>query len=319
MTPYSDAPDLPRRLARLHDRIFRKDLGPGVCRHDVIDAELLALAGRSGGKISIRKAGASIERRPIRVVTFGRGRETVLMWTQMHGDEPTATLALMDVLALVAEPPAGEEWLGEFLDAATVHAIPMLNPDGAERGTRENAAGVDVNRDARALVSPEARILREAQRRLSPGWGFNLHDQPLYSVGDEPKVAALSLLAPALDTERSVPPVRERAMRLAAVVAKAVEPLAAGHVTAYDDAFTADAFGDSIQSWGTSTILIESGHWPGDAEKLFVRKLNFVAWLAALHAIATGAVHRESPDAYLQLPPNGKTDLETLLDGPASA
>ena len=36
--------------------------------------------------------GRSLNGRPIRAVTFGEGKTTVLLWSQMHGDEATATM-----------------------------------------------------------------------------------------------------------------------------------------------------------------------------------------------------------------------------------
>jgi len=64
----------------------------------------------------------------------------------IHGDEPAPPLAL---LALVEA--------GEFDGRATWFLCPMLNPQGFSRGTRENAAGVDLNRDYRHMESPEVR------------------------------------------------------------------------------------------------------------------------------------------------------------------
>ena len=64
----------------------------------------------------------------------------------IHGDEPAPPRAL---LALVRS--------GVFDERATWFLCPLLNPDGLARGTRENAAGVDLNRDYRALTSVESR------------------------------------------------------------------------------------------------------------------------------------------------------------------
>jgi protein MpaA len=64
----------------------------------------------------------------------------------IHGDEPAPPLALLALLEA-----------GEFDARADWFLCPMLNPEGLSRGTRENAGGVDLNRDYRHLESPEAR------------------------------------------------------------------------------------------------------------------------------------------------------------------
>ena len=45
-----------------------------------------------------------------------------------------------------------------------------------------------------------------------------------------------------------------------------------GHIGRYSDDYEPRAFGDNFQTWGTSTILIETGGWKGDPEKQFLRK-----------------------------------------------
>jgi hypothetical protein len=78
------------------------------------------------------------------------------------------------------------------------------------------------------------------------------------------------------------------------------------NVSKYDDAFEPRAFGDNIQKWGTSTVLIESGGWPGDREKMFIRKLNCVALLTTLHGIAVDQCEHTDVKEYEQLPFNTK-------------
>jgi hypothetical protein len=84
-----------------------------------------------------------------------------------------------------------------------------------------------------------------------------------------------------------------------------------GRVAKYDDSFNPRAFGDLMQQWGTSTVLIESGALPGDPEKQRLRTLNVVAILGALDAIATGSYASADPEIYERLPFNtgGASDL----------
>ncbi len=306
--------DVASHLFSVHDHHRRTDLSPSNCKHSVVIPEMHRLAGVSKGFLSAVEVGRSLEGRSILDVSFGHGPTPVLLWSQMHGDEPTATLAIVDMLEYLLAS-IGEEWMETLARSLTVHIIPLLNPDGAERFRRFTAADIDMNRDARALITPEARILRQAQKNLQPEFGFNLHDQGLSSVGNSSRIAALSLLAPALDDERSTPFGRIRAMRVGALVAHALAPFAEGHLATYDDSYEPRAFGDGMQSWGTSTLLIESGHWPNDPEKNFIRKLNFVALLTSLVSIGNGSYQHVELDAYRSLAPNGKRAYDIIVRG----
>jgi murein tripeptide amidase MpaA len=88
----------------------------------------------------------------------------------MHGDEPTATAALFDVFEYLRRH-RDEPIVRRILSQLTLHVVPMLNPDGAERFQRRNAQSIDVNRDALRLQTPEGRALKQLRDRAkSAGW-----------------------------------------------------------------------------------------------------------------------------------------------------
>ncbi|MEX0331068.1 MAG: M14 family metallocarboxypeptidase [Puniceicoccaceae bacterium] len=60
----------------------------------------------------------------------------VYISTGVHGDEPAGPMALLELLRRKAFP-----------DSANYTFFPMVNPTGLAAGTRENADGVDLNRD----------------------------------------------------------------------------------------------------------------------------------------------------------------------------
>jgi hypothetical protein len=259
--------------------------------------------------------GASILGRPIRSVTFGQGPTKVLLWSQMHGDESTATMALADIFRFFVEAP--DDPLRERLRGAlTLVFIPMLNPDGAEVFQRENAVGIDVNRDARRLSTPEANALKRTQESLRPQFGFNLHDQNARTrVGRRGVQSAIALLAPAYDSALSYNEIRSRARLVAATLASIFAHEISGRIAKYDDAFNPRAFGDLMQQWGTSTVLIESGALPDDPQKQRLRALNVAAILGALDAIATGSYSTAAPTAYESLPFNQGGAFDVLVMG----
>jgi hypothetical protein len=196
----------------------------------------------------------------------------------------------------------------------TLLVIPMLNPDGAERFTRCTAQMIDMNRDALALVTPEAKILKRTRDKYQPEYGFNLHDQePRYTVGTTQKITAVALLAPAADESRGDNPVRLRAKRVASTLAQVLNLFIPENLAKWDDTFYPNAFGDNIQKWGTSTVLIESGGWRGDPNKFFIRKLNCIGLLATLFSIAVGESNKVDVAMYEQIPFNTKLGCDYII------
>jgi len=265
--------------------------------------------------VSVRQVGNSIQGRAINAVTFGTGPTTVLLWSQMHGDESTATMALADIIRFYAED-TGDPLRRLIEERLEVVMVPMLNPDGAERFQRQNAVGVDVNRDARRLATPEARALKALRDSIQPQFGFNLHDQGARTTaGSAGRPVAVALLAPPTDTSRAYGPVRDRARRLAALLATGLDRHIPGRTAKYDDTFNPRAFGDLIQQWGTSTVLIESGALPDDPDKQELRRVNVMLLLTALEAIATERYTAAEPAAYDSLPFNRRVASDILLTG----
>lgn len=269
----------------------------------------------ASGRFTSAPAGTSAEGRIVHLYAYGAGPTKILLWSQMHGDESTATMALIDLLNLFTNA-SDHPVVTTIRTHLTLLMVPMLNPDGAERFQRRTAQQIDMNRDALRLATPEARILKTLQETHRPVFGFNLHDQdPRSTVGQSKEVAAIALLAPAVDEANSDTPERTRAKLVAARIAQAITPLVPGHVTRYDDTFEPRAFGDNIQKWGTSTILIESGGWKDDPEKMHLRTTNVVALLAAFLSIAEGDYRHADPAVYETLPKNGRNLFDIVIRG----
>ncbi|PTX42061.1 zinc carboxypeptidase [Christiangramia gaetbulicola] len=265
--------------------------------------------------LQIQKVGESIERRSLHLISLGSGDTDVFLWSQMHGDESTATMAIFDILNFFNSDEFQSE-KEEILKNLRIHFLPMLNPDGAEKFTRRNALGIDVNRDALRLQSPEAKTLKRIRDSLDADFGFNLHDQSKYYNAERTeKPATISFLAPAYNYEKEINEVRGNAMKVIVKMNEVLQQFAPGQVGRYNDDFEPRAFGDNIQRWGTSTILIESGGYPEDPEKQEIRKLNFVSILSALKAIASESYKAEDISAYENIPNNDRMLFDLKLKG----
>jgi len=261
-------------------------------------------------KIQIEKAGESYEHRPLYHLSIGNGKRKILLWTQMHGDESTATKTVCDVLSYLQQPSSMKEKICEEL---SVHFLPMINPDGAERKTRRNAQNLDINRDAATCQSIEARLLHGFRLALRPEFGFNLHDQELSTVGNTKDISALAFLAPAFDAQKTDNETRRKAKHLAATLTATAQQFIPQLITRYNDDYEPRAFGDRMQYFNVSTILIEAGHATNDMEKKAIRKLYSVCLLSSLYAIATNEYSTSAISLYDNLPLNGKKAYDIIL------
>lgn len=262
----------------------------------------------------VDKVGKSVEGRDIYLISMGTGKIKVFLWSQMHGDEPTATAALFDMFNFFSDDSAFPEFKKFLLSNLSIYIIPMVNPDGAEEFQRRNIVEIDLNRDVLRQQTPEAKILKEVFDNLRADFGFNLHDQGRdYSAGNSINPASISFLAPAPDYDKTLTPPRENAMKLIGNLVSVLNEFIPGHIAKYSDDYEPRAFGDNFTKWGTATVLLESGGWRGDREKQFLKKINCITILSALNSIASGSYANTNLNVYESIPQNEKFMMDLIL------
>jgi hypothetical protein len=299
----------PEDLARYWEKHHISSVLPSDVRHADLKKYLDKLAGLG---VKVAEVGRSNAGREIYQMEFGQGPTKVFMWSQMHGDEPTATSALIDLFAFLQQ---NQEiaFIKQIAEKLTIRAVPMLNPDGADLYQRRNLQGIDINRDAIDLKTPEARLLKKLRDDWNPAIGFNLHNQgALTTVGRGPEQAAVSLLVVYGDQAKTPSFGHERNLRIASAMTVALQKFIPRNIARYSDEWTPTAFGDNFSAWGTPVILVETGALYGKDE-MFLVKMNFVALLTALNVLASGTEAGQATTPYLSLPENGSGGLVNFV------
>ncbi|MCK0159574.1 M14 family zinc carboxypeptidase [Allomuricauda sp. F6463D] len=303
---------LTSQLYETYEEYKESSIGKRRIKH--ADIQPLIQKFKENPKFEVQKVGESIQGRDLQLISIGSGKSNIFLWSQMHGDEPTATQAIFDILNFLDAPQFKKE-KEEILSKVKLHFLPMLNPDGAEVFTRRNALGIDINRDALRLQSPEGRTLKRLRDSLDADFGFNLHDQSTYYNAERTeKPATISYLATAYNYEKDINEVRANAMKVIVYMNKIIQDYAPGQVGRYSDDFEPRAFGDNIAKWGTSLILIESGGYANDPEKQEIRKLNYVSILSALYTVATGSYHNIPIEDYEKIPHNDRKLFDLKIE-----
>jgi len=261
----------------------------------------------------VRQVGQSFMQQPIYEVKIGKGPIKIFMWSQMHGDEPTATASLFDFFNYI-RAPENQDWLAGWQDKITLHMVPMINPDGSELNQRFNAQSIDINRDANYLQTPEGKLLNDLADEIQPDFGFNLHDQKrFYTVGSTDKTATISLLAPAFNKAKDMSKSREQSMQLIGIVNDEVQKQIPGCVGKYDDGYAFRAFGDAFSAKGIATILFEAGHYPGDNTRQMARWLIYMSLIRSIDVIADRSYEGVDLEKYQAIPMNKSDGLVDVL------
>ncbi len=116
--------------------------------------------------------GRSRQDRPLTAVKIGEdpaAEKYVFIIGRQHPPEVTGSIALEAfVEAIAAQTPLAERFRRSFKTVA----VPLMNPDGVDGGHwRNNAGGVDLNRDWHHFNQPETRRARDYFTQLAGGSG----------------------------------------------------------------------------------------------------------------------------------------------------
>jgi protein MpaA len=157
------------------------------------------LAASAHVPIRIVIVGYSVDQRPIRAFVVGEpsAARRILVVGCIHGTEPAGEAITRRLRSLA--PPAGAVWW----------LVDQFNPDGCLAGTRQNAHGVDLNRNAPwrwqhleqpggtfysgpyPLSEPESRAINRLVKRLRPAVSIWYHQHAAMvdsSSGGDPAI-----------------------------------------------------------------------------------------------------------------------------------
>jgi len=94
-----------------------------------------------------------------------------------HGDEPSSTESVLAIPDYLLRNSATDASIRSLLGTYAFYVLPLVNPDGFALNTRENASGLDINRDYSYPLRSDADSFQtvEAQhmKALQEGVGFH--------------------------------------------------------------------------------------------------------------------------------------------------
>jgi len=127
--------------------------------------------------------GYSVENREIPAIFIGTGTKYAIIDGSIHGNEKTGTFACLRIAELLTEYYRSDPDWKSRLAQYTIIIIPVLNPDGFAKNTRENANGKDLNRQFPpdgTTTEPEAWALRHLMGNYTPTIYVNMHEGYYY-------------------------------------------------------------------------------------------------------------------------------------------
>ena len=199
----------------------------------------------------------------VQVGTPGPAKVRIMILCRQHGDEPSGTEAALAFINGVALSPSKRD----LLPSSCFYFVPMVNPDGAEAGTRLNGYGADLNRDWGIFRQPETVAVRNAVQTIRPAFILDVHSwdmiDPFQQVCLEgPRQAPVS---PKLML--SVADLQARASY--GLAARVKQTVAATTYGVYSDPSLAHRY--FLRSDHLASLLFETGPGPNYGESLAAR------------------------------------------------
>lgn len=311
--------------------------GPFVCESQPIrldgltsNAELVAelerLAAQRPGVVDLEVVGRSVTGRPLHLARVGDGPRTLMVVTQVHGDEPMGTEAALQLLRTVSGP--GPE-AARLREQVTLVVLPRTNPDGWERyqdpgfaegiDPRRNESDLDLNRlfgptvDPDPVLAPEVVAVEEAVARFRPDLLLDYHHQVTYQT-EAGRMVSMSVLwaTPSQadrDRYRFDPEVAADGRRAAVLVRDTVERIGHATVTQYPVSPTVTTARNGLALEGTPTLLVEQRGQQDTGQKghgVLVREA-LASMRGVLDAFADGSFDEVDPAAADTLPARGRS------------
>jgi murein tripeptide amidase MpaA len=147
-----------------------------------------------GGRCVVERIGASVEGRPIDVLTWGGaddGRPVLWFTARQHPGETMAEWFAEGLIERLSDDD--DPWVAALLERAAVRVVSCVNPDGGVLGNqRTNAAGADLNRCWAApdeATSPEVLAVRARIEAEAPRLFVDVHGDErtpyVFAAGNE--------------------------------------------------------------------------------------------------------------------------------------
>lgn len=209
-----------REIASFHAKYVdpRYDTPPqplfqqGLRSNEEFYAELARL-DKTYATLDLAQAGESLDGNPLYRAVVGDGPQTLMIVTQQHGDEPTATEAAMYLLEFMS----GDSPMAQALrEEVTLVVMPRVNPDGFDRWEalisgeahpdetiipRRNSADIDLNRaydpdnPLDPDLVPEFLAVQQVLNEFQPDLFLDYHNQNNY-LNEDGLLDTMSIMWP---------------------------------------------------------------------------------------------------------------------------
>ncbi|MGD6795007.1 M14 family zinc carboxypeptidase [Metabacillus indicus] len=155
----------------------------GFISYAELQKKLRQLEQTSGGRVSVDVAGRTNQGRDIYTARVGSGEKVLLVQSEIHGNEKTGTVALLNILQKIGS--SNSEAAKKIREGLTIVAIPMMNADASEldrRGNDLSWSEVTENFPQLSTATPSwnyyTRVLQGDDYAANPGFDVNRDFHP---------------------------------------------------------------------------------------------------------------------------------------------